>query len=283
MAKFHIIGLLLLRAALVGTTGLALFTATEAAARVGVTAATEGDPIGKPPDAAARVLHVGTDVQANEIITTSNNDRAHVIFLDGTTLTVGPNAQFTIDKFVYDENTKKGELAINATKGVFRVIGGRISKTSAITVTTPSATMGIRGGIMVFGIDSNTNATTSIFVYGDSMTVTAQGQTTTVTTPGMQVATNPGSPPGVATVVVQGSLSAALAALTGNTKAAAAVLDAINTIVADNLNNTAVLATLTILIQSIINQNAPGTIGTQTTTLVLVVTENPNQAQTSPQ
>jgi hypothetical protein len=61
------------------------------------------------------------------------------------------------------------------------------------------------------------------------------------------------------------------------------VLAAINTIVADNLNNTAVLATLAVLIQSIINQNAPGTVGTQTTTLVLVVTENPNQAQTSPQ
>lgn len=281
MAKFHLIGLFLLRAALVGTTGLALFTATEAAARVGVTAATDGDPIGKPPDAAARVLHVGTDVQANEVITTSAADRAHVIFLDGTTLTVGPNAQFTIDKFVYDENTKKGELALNATKGVFRVIGGRISKTSAITVTTPSATMGIRGGIMVFGVEPGT--TSAIFVYGDSMTVTAQGQTTTVTTPGLSVATNAGSPPGVATLTVSGSLAAALGALAGNTKAAAAVLAAINTVVADNLNNTAVLATLAVLIQSIINQNAPGTVGTTTTTVTLVITENPTQAQTSPQ
>jgi hypothetical protein len=280
MAKFHLIGLLLLRAVLVGTTGLALFTATEAAARVGVTASTEGDPMGKPPDGAARVLHVGTDIQANEVISTAANDRAHVIFLDGSTLTVGPNAQFTIDKFVYDADTKKGELAINATKGVFRIIGGRISKTSAITVTTPSATMGIRGGIMVFGIEGNT--TTSIFVYGDSMTVTAQGQTTTVTTPGLQVATIAGSPPGPATVVVQGSLAAALAALTGNTKAAAAILDAINTIIADNLGNTAILASLTNLIQSIINQNAPQTLGQTTTTITFQIVENPNQNQGSP-
>jgi hypothetical protein len=61
------------------------------------------------------------------------------------------------------------------------------------------------------------------------------------------------------------------------------VLAAINTVVADNLNNTAVLATLAVLIQSIINQNAPGTVGTTTTTVTLVITENPNQAQTSPQ
>ena len=81
-------------------------------------------------------------------------------------------------------------------------------------------------------------------------------------------------------MVVQGSLSAALGALAGNTKAAAALVAAINTVVASNLSNAAVLATLTALIQQIIIQNAPSTIGTgQTTTLVLQVTENPNQTQ----
>ena len=43
----------------------------------------------------------------------------------------GPNAQLTIDKFVYDPATKTGDLAINASKGVFRLVGGKISKTNA--------------------------------------------------------------------------------------------------------------------------------------------------------
>ena len=281
MVKLSSIGPLLLRSVLAGMTMLALLTAADAQSRIGVTAATEGDPVARPPGQPDRVLVVGTDVQANEIITTANNDRAHLIFLDGTTLTVGPNAQLTIDKFVYDPNVKKGELAINAAKGTFRLIGGRISKTAAITVTTPSSTMGIRGGIMIFGVEPS--QTTSVFVYGDSMTVTANGQTQTVTTPGMQVSTNAGSAPGTPTVVVQGSLSAALGALAGNTKAAAALVAAINSVVASNLSNAAVLATLTALIQTVINQNAPGTIGTgQTTTIVFQVTENPNQTQASP-
>ena len=281
MVKLSSIGLLLLRSVLAGMTVLALLTAADAQSRVGVTAATEGDPVARPPGQPDRVLVVGTDVQANEIITTANNDRAHLIFLDGTTVTVGPNAQLTIDKFVYDPNTKKGELAINASKGVFRLIGGKISKSAAITVTTPSSTMGIRGGIMIFGVEPS--QTTSVFVYGDSMTVTANGQTQTVTTPGMQVNTSAGSAPGAPTVVVQGSLSAALGALAGNTKAAAALVAAINSVVASNLSNAAVLATLTALIQQVIIQNAPGTIGTgQTTTINFVITENPNQSQGSP-
>src|SRR5476649_1265926 len=126
----------LLRAALLGATALVL-VAPPAGARVGVTSATDGEPLGKPPTEAERVLRIGIDVQANEVIRTGTNDRAHLVFLDGTSLTVGPNAQLTIDKFVYDPNTKIGEIAVNASQGVLRLVGGRISKTNPITVVTP--------------------------------------------------------------------------------------------------------------------------------------------------
>src|ERR1700761_5190860 len=122
------------------------------ASRVGVTSATNGDPLGKPPTGNERVLRIGIDVQANEVVTTHDNDRAHLVFLDGTSLTVGPNAQLTIDKFVYDPNTKTGDLAMTATAGVFRLVGGKISKTNTVTINTPSGTIGIRGGIGIFSV-----------------------------------------------------------------------------------------------------------------------------------
>ena len=74
---------------------------------------------------------------------------------------------------------QKGDLAINATKGVFRLVGGKISKTNAIVITTPSSTIGIRGGITIFSV--NQDQTTADFVFGYSMTVTASGQTQTAT------------------------------------------------------------------------------------------------------
>jgi hypothetical protein len=281
MSKSNVVVMLLLRTLLVGAAVFGLFATAQAQSRIGVTQAVENNPMGKPPGGVDRVLRVGTDVQANEIISTTNDDRAHVVFLDGTTLTVGPNSQMTIDKFVYDPTTQKGELAVNATKGVFRVIGGRISKTAAITVTTPSSTMGIRGGIMVFGVQAS--ATTSIFVYGNSMTVTANGVTQTVTVPGLQVSTPTGGTPGTPTIVVQGSLSAALGALvgTGNSQTAAATVLAIQTLVANNLGNA---VTLQALIQAIINVNAPNTLTTTVNTQLNVITvvENPNQTQASP-
>ena len=206
------VNLSLLTAALLAAGSSALLPAI-AHAKVGVTSATDGDPRGKPPAEAERVLRVGVDVQANELITTSANDRAHLMFLDGTSLSIGPNAQITIDKFVYDPTTKTGDLAINASKGVFRLVGGKISKTNAITVTTPSSTIGIRGGISLFNVEQR--STTSVFVFGISMSVGAGGQLEVVTRPGFQVTTLLGGQPGRPGAVPPGTLTATLGQLEG--------------------------------------------------------------------
>ena len=207
----------LVRALLLGARALAFFsspfTVGEATAKVGVTSATDGDPLGKPPREAERVLRIGIDVQANELVTTSANDRAHLVFLDGSSLTVGPNAQLTIDKFVFDPATKTGELAINASKGVLRLVGGKISKGQPITITTPSSTIGIRGGITI--LDVKPRQTESTFVFGKDMTVRGAGRTQVATRPGSMIVTNFGGPPGMPTILVQGALNAQLAALEG--------------------------------------------------------------------
>jgi len=217
MAKSVLVRASLVRAALLGATALALFsgpfTIGDAAAKVGVTSATDGDPLGKPPQEAERVLRIGIDVQANELITTNANDRAHLLFLDGSSLTIGPNAQLTIDKFVFDPSTKTGELAINASKGVLRLVGGKISKGSPITITTPSSTIGIRGGITI--MDVNASRTDSTFVFGKDMTVRGAGQTQVATRPGSMIVTNFGSSPGMPTILAQGALNAQLGALEG--------------------------------------------------------------------
>ena len=164
-----------------------------AAGPVGVTAAANGDPLGKPPAAAERVLHVGVDVQASELVTTGSNDRAQLLFLDGTSLTVGPNAELRIDRFVFDQASATGELGVTLGKGVLRMVGGKISKTKAVTINTPGGTTGIRGGIAIIGVQQG--QTSSTFMFGRDMTVTGQGVTQTVTRPGFEIVQRLGTPP----------------------------------------------------------------------------------------
>src|SRR5258708_8303012 len=212
------LSLSLLRAALLGATALALAGTAAAQSRVGVTSATDGDPLGKPPTSAERVLKIGIDVQANEVVTTQANDRAHLVFLDGSSLTVGPNARLTIDKFVFDPNTKTGELALTATQGVFRLVGGKISKTNPITINTPSGTIGIRGGITIFNVSQG--RTVSNFIFGNNMTVSGQGQSQHVTRPGSQVIVNSGTPPSPPSLLPPGRLNALVGQLEGGSSSA---------------------------------------------------------------
>ena len=94
---------------------------------VGVTAASNIDAMGKPPVSPARDLDTGVEVYIKEIVSTDTNGRAQLLFQDGTALTVGPNSDLVIDQYVYDPTTGVGEMTINISKGVFRLVGGKIS------------------------------------------------------------------------------------------------------------------------------------------------------------
>ena len=203
----------LVRSVLAISAALSLVGPEASAQNVGVTSATVGDPLGKPPLEVERVLHVGVDVKANELITTGAADRAHLVFLDGTALSVGPEARLVIDNFVYDANHKLGELSLSATRGVFRFVGGTISKTKAVRFTTPSSAITIRGGIMMVAVGpAETRAT---FIYGQAMTVTGQGRSQVVTRPGWGVRTVDGHPPEQAMPIAPGVLAGQMAMLEG--------------------------------------------------------------------
>jgi hypothetical protein len=181
------------------------------AQQVGVTSAAVGEPRGTPPAQNERILRVGIDMNANERIVTRANDRAHLVFLDGSALTIGPNSDMVIDRFVYDADRKTGDLAMSATRGVFRFVGGAISKKSAVTVATPSGSIGIRGGIMTIAIGGDGSAIVT-FLYGQSLTVSGAGGTSVAVRAGSQILLPYNGPPQPPIVLPPGALQGFLTA-----------------------------------------------------------------------
>ncbi|HJQ58364.1 MAG TPA: FecR domain-containing protein [Vineibacter sp.] len=174
-----------LRAAVLSTLCLAAIAWPGAATgQVGVTSSSIGRPLGTPPTQKERILYVGTDVYTNEAIRTGADDRAHVLFTDGTALSIGPNSQLAIDRYVYDPDKRTGNLAVTVNKGVFRLVGGNITKSSEAVITTPAATIGVRGGISV--VDATTpESVKAFFLFGEFMRVRNAA--------GEQIARRPGS------------------------------------------------------------------------------------------
>jgi hypothetical protein len=188
----------------------ALFALPAGAQTVGVASATSGEPRGTPPAQNERILQVGIDVFANERVRTGPADRAHLVFRDGSALSVGANSELTIDRFVYDPNTRDGDLAFTVARGAFRFVGGAISKKSEVKVTAPSGNIGVRGGIATFAIGSDGSMTVT-FLYGDSLTVSNPGGTQKAIRFGSQIFVPYGGAPLPPIVLPPGSLQAYLA------------------------------------------------------------------------
>ena len=205
--------------AAIGALSAAVNTAdAQEPARAGVAAAVNTTTSGRLGDN-SRTLFIGNDVFRDERISTDANGRAQLLFLDQSAVTVGPGAELVIDRFVYDERTKLGTLAVQASRGLIRFVGGDISKSTDVVVRTPTALIGIRGGVALINVDAN-GGTNAIFVFGTSMTVTANqgGQTQTVTRPGFGVTVGPAAPPATPIRVPGGTLTALLAQLEAPTQ-----------------------------------------------------------------
>ena len=188
---------------------LVVLSLPAAAQTIGVASATTGEPRGTPPAQNERILRVGIDVFANERVRTGANDRAHLVFNDGSALSVGVNSELTIDRFVYDPSTREGNLDFSVSRGAFRFVGGAISKKSEVKITAPAGNIGIRGGIATISIGNDGSATVT-FLYGDSATVSNPAGTQKATRAGSQIFVPYGGAPFPPIVLPPGSLQAYL-------------------------------------------------------------------------
>jgi hypothetical protein len=186
------------------------------AQKVGVNSAVNPDASGTPPGATTHQLVIGQQVVHDELIKTGADGQTQILFLDESAMTVGPSSDVTIDNFIYDPNTGKGQLAISATAGVLRFVGGKLSKNEdAVTLRTPSATIGVRGGIFIASVTPN-GPTQVTFLYGQGLTVTAANQTQTIIRPGFSVTVaGRGAPPSSPAPAPPNSVSATLGQFNG--------------------------------------------------------------------
>jgi hypothetical protein len=165
-------------------TCVAVLAAPSLASQVGVTAAVVPESDGTLIGGSLHKLKAGEDVAYGEKIVTRDEGRTDILFLDRSSLSIGPNAEVTIDEFVYEPNKGAGKLTVSAAKGLLRFIGGALSKDDdAVSIKTPAAVIGIRGGIAL--IDVSQDGIRAVFLYGKELSIDAgNGEIVHITQPG---------------------------------------------------------------------------------------------------
>ena len=97
-------------------------------------------------------LYFKDTVYADEKVTTGPTGRTALQFLDDTRIQVGPNSAMVLDKYVYDPNTKVGEVGVNFGKGIFRFVTGGLKNKDGYDLKTPTATMVVRGTKVIVAV-----------------------------------------------------------------------------------------------------------------------------------
>jgi hypothetical protein len=172
-----------------------LAAAPAGAQQVGTATAVNPSTEGTPPGASAITLTVGSRVVHKERIHTSPTGSIQLLFLDKSTLNIAPNTSLVIDEFVYDPASGTGHMLTKLTQGTLQYIGGKLSHEGAVTITTPAATIGIRGGIGT--VAHTTTIGTQAFNQNGWMTITNAGGSIVISRPGFVVTIlNWNTPPG---------------------------------------------------------------------------------------
>ena len=97
--------------------------------------------------AATGPIHRGDQVFQDEWVRTAAESLAQLALRDETNVSLGPSSQVKLDRFVFDgSGSTAKKVLLDATKGTFRFFSGN-SPHDAYQVTTPQATIGVRGTV----------------------------------------------------------------------------------------------------------------------------------------
>lgn len=140
--------------------------------------APSGDPIGNVAtltgtasvmrnNQTAVPLKLKDDIFLNDILQTSANSTLGVTFNDETTFNLTANAAITVDDFIYQDGGKKNSALFDVTKGTVAFVASAVARTGDMKITTPTATLGIRGTTGLVEVNGAGGGAHNIKLYPD--------------------------------------------------------------------------------------------------------------------
>lgn len=98
---------------------------------------------------------VGTPIATGNKLKTGSNSSMGVTFKDNTVMSFGPNTELTVDEYLYAPNSGKLKLGATMAKGTLAYLSGAIAKIKpdAVSVKTPTGTIGVRGTHFVLKVE----------------------------------------------------------------------------------------------------------------------------------
>lgn len=97
----------------------------------------------------------GTAIQVGSIIKTAANGSLGMTLKDNTLMSFGPSTEFTIEDYLFAPSKGSLKLGGNIVGGTLNYVSGAIAKLKpdAVTLRTPTGTIGVRGTHFVLKVN----------------------------------------------------------------------------------------------------------------------------------
>lgn len=112
-------------------------------------------------DGTTEALTETTLIYMDDVVQTGTGGRLSITFSDGTIFSLFPGSRMVIDELIYTAGGEDNSATFNLVQGGFVFIAGQIAPTGGMEITTPAATMGIRGTTVLVDIQTQNAVTTA--------------------------------------------------------------------------------------------------------------------------
>jgi len=112
-------------------------------------------------------LKLKDDIYLNDVLQTSVSSTLGVTFNDETTFNLTANASITVDDYIYQDGGKQNSALFDVTKGTVAFVASAVAKTGNMKITTPTATLGIRGTTGLVEVNGAGGGAHNIKLYPD--------------------------------------------------------------------------------------------------------------------
>ncbi len=112
-------------------------------------------------------LKLKDDIYLNDVVVTFKDSTLGITFNDETTFHLNANASITIDNFLYEDGGKKNSALFDVSKGTVAFVASAVARTGDMKITTPTATLGIRGTTGLVEVNGAGSGAHNIKLYPD--------------------------------------------------------------------------------------------------------------------
>ena len=131
------------------------------AAPIGQVESLSGEATVQRADGTVETLGPGSKIFTDDVLQTGADGRLSVTFVDGTIFTLSAASRMVVDELIYDPAGQANSGGFDLIQGGFVFIAGQVARTGGMEVTTPAATMGIRGTTVLVEIEAQGGVATA--------------------------------------------------------------------------------------------------------------------------